>query len=123
MERPLMQWLPVPRKPTAPETITTFLLLLPFLCSLLYRLYAKIKRRDGRSVGLQILTGALNDNDVKYEYVTSLNLFDSSMSHILESLPYMALGLTQSTPGIANPTRSLKPAILNRASSCSKICS
>lgn len=73
MERPLTQWVSMPRKPTAPETITAFLLLLPFLSSLLYRLYARIKRRDGRAVGLQILSDASNDAHVKYEYVTSLN--------------------------------------------------
>lgn len=44
-----------------------------FLELLLYRLYAKIKRRDGRSVGLQILSDASNNDHVKYEYVASLN--------------------------------------------------
>ncbi|UKZ66219.1 uncharacterized protein TrAtP1_007393 [Trichoderma atroviride] len=69
MEWPLMQWVAMPRTPTAPETITTLLLLLPFLSSLLYRLYARIKRRDGRAVGLQILSNASNDDQVKYEIV------------------------------------------------------
>lgn len=73
MEWPLMLWASMPRKPTALETIATLLLLLPFLSSLLYRLYAKIKRRDGRSVGLQVLSDASDDNHVKYEYVASLN--------------------------------------------------
>lgn len=123
MEWPLMLWASMPRKPTALESITTLLLLFPYLISLLYRLYAKIKRRDGRSVGLEVLSNKSNDDHVKYEYVISLNLCDGSMSHILGSLLYMALGPIPSTPGLANPTRSLKPAILSRPFICSKICS
>ncbi|KAL7924500.1 hypothetical protein ACQKWADRAFT_331432 [Trichoderma austrokoningii] len=69
MEWLLIQGVSMPRKPTAQETITTLLLLLPFLSSLLYRLYAKIKRRDGRSVGLHILTDPTNDDHVKYEII------------------------------------------------------
>ncbi|KAL5085724.1 hypothetical protein Trisim1_010070 [Trichoderma cf. simile WF8] len=57
------------RKPTAREAITTFLLLLPLLVSLVYRLYAKIRRRDGRSVGLQILSHESDDGYVKYEII------------------------------------------------------
>ncbi|UKZ56016.1 hypothetical protein TrVGV298_009841 [Trichoderma virens] len=69
MKWPLVQWCPTPRKPTAWEAITTFLLLLPFLASLLYRLYAKIRRRDGRSVGLQILSDVSDNDHFKYEIV------------------------------------------------------
>lgn len=72
MDPPLPQWIPTPRKPTAREVITTFLLLLPLLASLLYRIYAKIRRRDGRSVGLQILSDGRDGDHVKYEYVASL---------------------------------------------------
>ncbi|KAK4076939.1 uncharacterized protein Triagg1_3906 [Trichoderma aggressivum f. europaeum] len=69
MNMPLMQWIPMPRKPTAREAITTFLLLLPLVASLLYRLYAKIRRRDGRSMGLQILSDESDDGPVKYEII------------------------------------------------------
>ncbi|KAL6824632.1 hypothetical protein J3E69DRAFT_381507 [Trichoderma sp. SZMC 28015] len=65
----VMQWVPMPRMPTAREAITTFLFLLPLLSSLLYRLYAKIRRREGRSVGLQILSDESNDDHVKYEII------------------------------------------------------
>ncbi|TFA98360.1 hypothetical protein CCMA1212_009831 [Trichoderma ghanense] len=64
----LLQIAPSPRRPTPEEVIATFLLLLPFLCSIVYRVYAKIRRRDGRSVGLQILTEACSDHEPKYEY-------------------------------------------------------
>lgn len=64
-----MQWVAMLRKPTAREAIMTFLLLLPLLASLLYRLYAKIRRRDGRSVGLQILSEERDDDHVKYEII------------------------------------------------------
>ncbi|KAL7792882.1 hypothetical protein V8C43DRAFT_322220 [Trichoderma afarasin] len=65
----VMKWVPMPRIPTARETITTFLFLLPLLTSLLYRLYAKIRRREGRSVGLQILSDESNNDHVKYEII------------------------------------------------------
>lgn len=73
MDWPLLQWVAMLRKPTAREAITTFLLLLPVFASLLYRLYAKVRRRDGRSVGLQILSDESDDDYVKYEYATSLH--------------------------------------------------
>ncbi|PTB72127.1 hypothetical protein M440DRAFT_1405869 [Trichoderma longibrachiatum ATCC 18648] len=57
------------RKPTLQEATATFLLLLPFFCSLVYRLYAKIRRRDGRPVGLYILPGASLDHEPKYEII------------------------------------------------------
>ncbi|KAL7956799.1 hypothetical protein V8C34DRAFT_325818 [Trichoderma compactum] len=66
---PLAQWVPMPRKPTAREAITTFLLLLPLFASLLYRLYAKIRRRDGRSVGLEFLSDERDNDHVKYEII------------------------------------------------------
>lgn len=73
MDWPLLQWISMLRKPNAREAITTFLLLLPLLASLLYRLYAKIRRRDGRSVGLQILSEERDDHHVKYEYAATLH--------------------------------------------------
>ncbi|KAK4061460.1 hypothetical protein Trihar35433_9787 [Trichoderma harzianum] len=63
------RWVAMLRKPTAREAITTFLLLLPVFASLLYRLYAKVRRRDGRSVGLQILSDESDDDYVKYEII------------------------------------------------------
>ncbi|QYT03667.1 hypothetical protein H0G86_010613 [Trichoderma simmonsii] len=63
------EWVPSPRKTTTREAITTFLLLLPLFASLLYRLYAKIRRRDGRSVGLQILSDEPDESYVKYEII------------------------------------------------------
>ncbi|KAJ4857850.1 WD domain, g-beta repeat domain-containing protein [Trichoderma breve] len=69
MDWHLVQWVAMLRKPTAREAITTFLLLLPLFTSILYRLYAKIRRRDGRSVGLQILSDEYNDDQVKYEII------------------------------------------------------
>ncbi|KAL6693367.1 WD40-repeat-containing domain protein [Trichoderma pleuroticola] len=69
MDSPLAQWVPTPRKPTAREVVTTFLLLLPLFASLVYRLYAKIRRRDGRSVGLQILSDERDNDHVKYEII------------------------------------------------------
>ncbi|KAH0496116.1 hypothetical protein TgHK011_003496 [Trichoderma gracile] len=57
------------RKPTSLEAATAFFVLLPFLCSLIYRLYAKIQRRAGRSVGLQILSESSSDEIAKYEIV------------------------------------------------------
>ncbi|KAK0757130.1 hypothetical protein N5P37_010659 [Trichoderma harzianum] len=65
----IMQWVPIPRMLTSREAITTFLFLLPLLTSLLYRLYAKIRRRDGRSVGLQILSDESNNDLIKYEII------------------------------------------------------
>ncbi|KAL7815810.1 hypothetical protein V8C26DRAFT_401632 [Trichoderma gracile] len=65
----LMQLALPTRKPTLHEAAATFLLLLPIFCSLVYRLYAKIRRRDGRSVGLQILSEASPDHEPKYEII------------------------------------------------------
>ncbi|KAL7905153.1 hypothetical protein GGI35DRAFT_461932 [Trichoderma velutinum] len=69
MGLPLVQWIPMPHRLTAREAIVTFLLLLPLLVSLLYRVYAKIRRRDGRSVGLQIPSDESNGSHVKYEII------------------------------------------------------
>ncbi|UKZ81756.1 hypothetical protein TrVFT333_009529 [Trichoderma virens FT-333] len=63
------QWLPPPRRPTMQEIIMALLLLLPLLFSQLYHLYARIRRRAGRSVGLQILSNPPSGGHVKYEIV------------------------------------------------------
>ncbi|OPB45775.1 hypothetical protein A0O28_0093420 [Trichoderma guizhouense] len=69
MDWPPLQWVAMLRKPTAREVSATFLLLLPLFASLLYRLYAKIRRRDRRSAGLQILSDESNNDHVKYEII------------------------------------------------------